>query len=60
MNKNSRSANLIEIIEVVFKDGSSISFTNVLISDYEFSFKFSDKWKLSPIPIERTSILKML
>jgi hypothetical protein len=49
IDRASRSPNLIEIVEIVFKDGSSIIFTNILMSSDALKYKFSDKWKLSPV-----------
>jgi hypothetical protein len=50
-NKNTRSPNMIEVFEMIFNDGSTITFTNVLITEYTLCSKFSDKWKFAPINI---------
>lgn len=54
--QNSRSPNMIEVIEVVFKDGSLIRFSNLLISQSVFSYKFSNKWKMSPVIIYKNTL----
>jgi len=55
----SRSPNLCEVFEIVFKDGTSIVFSNMLISDSTLMSKFSDKWHLSLIRVEQ-NIIKTL
>jgi len=62
VNKSSRNPNLIEIYEVVFKNGANITFTNVLISNSQLSSKFSNKWKLSMTRIEKNffNLMKMM
>jgi hypothetical protein len=47
--KGTRSPNNFELFEITFKDSSIITFSNMLISSYTLSTKFSDKWKLDPI-----------
>ncbi|WP_259067091.1 hypothetical protein HDF24_19975 [Mucilaginibacter sp. X4EP1] len=49
IDKANKTPNLIEIIEIIFKDDSSIIFTNMLMSSGALTYKFSDKWELSPI-----------
>jgi hypothetical protein len=49
VGKDGKSPNMIEVMEIVFNDNLSIIFTNMLISSLELSYKFSDKWGLSPI-----------
>ncbi len=45
VDKSSRSPNQFEIIEVIFKNGDSINFSNMLIGYSDLLSKFSDKWK---------------
>ncbi len=40
-----RYQSLFEKFEIIFKDDSSISFSNVLLSDNTLELKFSNKWK---------------
>lgn len=53
VNKASRSPNNFEVLEIVFNNDSSIFFTNALISNYTLSSKFSDKWNLLPVSVEK-------
>lgn len=41
-NRGSRNPNMIEAIEVIFKNGETIRFTNMLISTSDFQAKFHD------------------
>ena len=61
-NSGSRSPNMFEVFEVVFKDGSKIKFSNGIISGSTLSSKFSNKWGLSLIKTEKNliKILKLL
>jgi hypothetical protein len=54
-----RSPNTIDIFEILFKDGSSIVFTNALISGTTLASKFSDKWKLK-IGLEQVGLMNFL
>lgn len=45
-NRNYNSPNMVKFIEVGFQDGSSLRFTNALISRGVFLNKFSDRWKI--------------
>jgi len=44
VNRESRSPNEFEIMEIIFKDGTSITFSNMLISYGTLSEKFTRKW----------------
>jgi len=59
VDKGTRSPNMFEIIEIVFKDNTSIEFSNGLISFYELSAKFSDKWQFSKNDI-RQNLFKII
>ena len=59
IKKNYKSPNEIEIFEMIFKDGSTIRFSNMLISGMTLSYKFSKKWGISPETI-RIYTLSML
>lgn len=54
-----RSPNTIDIFEILFKDGSTIVFTNSLISGTTLASKFSDKWKLK-IGLEQVGLVNFL
>ena len=56
VGKGLRNPNMIEIFEILFKDGSSIKFTNMTISSYTLASKFSDKWNLSPVTVEQNTL----
>jgi hypothetical protein len=55
--KNSRSPNIIEFTEILFKDGSGMRFSNILLSSLELRYKFADHWKLEPIAIGKNTFL---
>jgi len=42
-SRGSRNPNLIEVYEICFTDGSTIKFSNMLISGFDLFSKFSDK-----------------
>jgi hypothetical protein len=62
VDKASRSPNMIEVIEIIFNDDSSIIFTNMLISCITLNYKFSDKWSLTPImePLGFYSLMRLI
>jgi hypothetical protein len=53
--QNNRSPNIIEFTDILFKDGSNIRFSNILLSSSELRYKFADYWKLEPIIIEKNT-----
>jgi hypothetical protein len=55
VDSGSRSPNMLEIIEIVFKDHTSIKFSNILISYSTLATKLSDKWKFPTTTISKNS-----
>lgn len=53
VDKETRTPNVTEVFRIYFKDDTYITFTNVLITDTTLASKFSDKWKISPIRVEK-------
>jgi len=59
IDNSSRSPNMFELLEIIFKDGSSIKFSNALISDITLRSKFSDKWHLQ-IENKRMNVFRLM
>jgi len=47
-DSGSRSPNNFEIFEIIFKDGTFITFSNMLISYGTLTEKFTRKWNFKP------------
>jgi hypothetical protein len=62
INKNYKHLNELTLIEIIFNDKTSITFTNMLISEGTLSSKFSPKWKLEivKVPTYFVSLMRLI